>query len=922
MPSPGLTQKAQESLGLPPGFRTYSPYPFAGMNLQASPVGMADQEFLWVENLIRLGDGNFRAAWDVGAAAYTAPTGKTIVNFTFYTIGSTFYVAVFLSDGSAVQIDTTTLAQTTIGTSGFYTGSGQLPFGRQWGTQYLLISNRNTPNDYWAWDGALLYGAGTAAPNGVNLLSGGFDYSSTPTVTPYGGQGTGMVVVPSVSGGQVVELKITNPGTGYEVNDVVQLAFSGGGSDTSAILEANLDAGGVGGVTITAPGSGYTAATVAFSGGGGSGAAGNVVISNGVTSVSLSSGGSGYVSPTVSFSGGGGTGAAATAVVTSGVITAINVTDAGSGYTSAPTVSITDLGPGTGAAATAAVDNGVVQGVEITNPGSGYTSAPTVTITGDGTGATAIALLAPAGVQSVTVTNGGTGFTSVPLLNFVGGGGAGATGLVKLTPTSIAKINLTASGSGYAQAPTVSIKGGGGSGASFQVVMSGDKVAAVNVLNGGSGYTGSATVQFITGPGGNTTAAGGVVVYTPTSIGSVIVSNSGQDYTSAPAVEVQPGANNSAYATVSLMPFGVSGSAMETYLSRVWIVNPATDPFSTVPPGGNYSVSAPGSIFDFATSDGGVAGLNTDSFLQRRYVGVRQSSGYLYFFGDGSISVVSNVSTSGTPTTTTFNYQNVDPQAGLDWRDSLQDFGRSTIIGNATGIYGLYGGAATKISGKLDALFVNAVFPPVEGAVTPTSGIATLFNIKHYLCLLSVIDPDTSAQRNVMLTWNEKDWVVTSQTVNLVQIATQKRASSYTTWGTDGTGLYPLFQRPSSSLVKRLDTKFYGTDKVFIQKQALGTWIQATDLSSAQSGISGTLSMVVSGLSAQDAFNPSDASLVTSKILNQPVIFSPSPFWSLWGTSLNGQSFVSLGMRLTTQSPDFKLGNWVVGYMDSHAFYA
>lgn len=68
-----------------------------------------------------------------------------------------------------------------------------------------------------------------------------------------------------------------------------------------------------------------------------------------------------------------------------GVVSAINVTAGGSGYTSAPTVSFTG-GGGTGAAATAVIDpqTGKVISVIVTNNGSGYTSAPTVSFTGGG----------------------------------------------------------------------------------------------------------------------------------------------------------------------------------------------------------------------------------------------------------------------------------------------------------------------------------------------------------------------------------------------------------------------------------------------------------------------------------------------------------------------------------------------------------
>lgn len=72
-------------------------------------------------------------------------------------------------------------------------------------------------------------------------------------------------------------------------------------------------------------------------------------------------------------------------------LTAVTVTNGGSGFTTAPTVGFTG-GAGTGAAATAIVEDGVVVGIVVTAAGSGYTTAPTVTFTGGGgTGAAATA---------------------------------------------------------------------------------------------------------------------------------------------------------------------------------------------------------------------------------------------------------------------------------------------------------------------------------------------------------------------------------------------------------------------------------------------------------------------------------------------------------------------------------------------------
>ena len=73
-------------------------------------------------------------------------------------------------------------------------------------------------------------------------------------------------------------------------------------------------------------------------------------------------------------------GAAATVSVSDGGITAIAVTDGGSGYTSAPTIFLLDSGGGTGAAASATVSDGAVTAVSVTAGGSGYTASSTQVI--------------------------------------------------------------------------------------------------------------------------------------------------------------------------------------------------------------------------------------------------------------------------------------------------------------------------------------------------------------------------------------------------------------------------------------------------------------------------------------------------------------------------------------------------------------
>jgi prepilin-type N-terminal cleavage/methylation domain-containing protein len=77
--------------------------------------------------------------------------------------------------------------------------------------------------------------------------------------------------------------------------------------------------------------------------------------SPGLAGIAIINGGTNYSSPpSVTISGGGGSGATAEAVVSGGSVTAINITNSGSGYTSSPNVNIAPpSGGGTQATASA-----------------------------------------------------------------------------------------------------------------------------------------------------------------------------------------------------------------------------------------------------------------------------------------------------------------------------------------------------------------------------------------------------------------------------------------------------------------------------------------------------------------------------------------------------------------------------------------
>jgi hypothetical protein len=103
-------------------------------------------------------------------------------------------------------------------------------------------------------------------------------------------------------------------------------------------------------------------------------------------------------------------------------VTEITLTNGGSGYTSAPTVTIdSPVGPGVAipAQASATVENGVVTGITLLGGGSQYTEAPTITVGAPNVGvntATAVAVIQPIYYGIAEATLPSSGITTISLV--------------------------------------------------------------------------------------------------------------------------------------------------------------------------------------------------------------------------------------------------------------------------------------------------------------------------------------------------------------------------------------------------------------------------------------------------------------------------------------------------------------------------
>jgi hypothetical protein len=364
------------------------------------------------------------------------------------------------------------------------------------------------------------------------------------------------------------------------------------------------------------------------------------------------------------------------------------------------------------------------------------------------------------------------------------------------------------------------------------------------------------------------------------------------------------------------VPTGTSGTTVETYAGRVWVAN-----------GPLIQFSAPGSVTDFATSDGGGNFSSSDSFLRDRFVQLLQSNGFLYLIGDSSINYISGVQTSGTPPpTTTFTNQNADPEVGSPWPGTVGVFSRNIVLANAFGAHISYGAAVTKISEDLDGVYSTM---PNFGGLIPSAAKAIVYGKKVWVLLLPIIDPITNQQVNKLFLWNTKLWFSTNQGVALSFIAAQEIDSVLTAYGTDGTNVYPLFQQPSANFTKTIQSRLWDTP-IGLQnlKETGRLWgmaqyygFDSPDLTVSIDNESGSVeNTVLVGPSVMMWTNDLGQTMTWTNNLGQPMTwFAVGGAIQVFAPQAISQTGVLLGFTVSTQADDMALINLtmqpeIVGY--------
>lgn len=410
--------------------------------------------------------------------------------------------------------------------------------------------------------------SGTGAIQTFNITNRGSNFatllnSESTSVSGGNGNDDATFRVTSLVGG-INNIDVIQRGSGYANNAIVTV--SGGGVIVGSEADVTSNIGfNLGSVTITNGGSYANPPTVTFPGGtvlAGGGATTSVqavLAPRGVQSLTINNSGNEYSNPTIQFSAPQvGTNAATATATTNGLqVAAIEVTAAGTGYTSFPTVTVAPAPLG-GTNATAFVDEltrSSLSSIRIVDAGADYTVAPRVEVDEFGVGvfssAGLTATLVDGRVDAVAIDNAGS-YDSNDLLGEVSldvlsGAGFAAGNIVVDDRFILTGIQVTESGLGYTSAPLVIIEPttpiagdpefSQGTDATATAVVTDGKVTSITLDNAGSGYSALPNVTIKTFVDAAT--LGGTVSDQGGAIREITVLDGGFGFTAVPIIDIQ-----------------------------------------------------------------------------------------------------------------------------------------------------------------------------------------------------------------------------------------------------------------------------------------------------------------------------------------------------------------------------------------------
>jgi len=453
----------------------------------------------------------------------------------------------------------------------------------------------------------------------ISIQSAGYGFSDTETP---------VITIANTTEGNVrhvnskilTALSASANGRAYTNGDYIEVSGTGVVVNAIATLTTN-SIGGISDVVITNSGKGYSPNEIAI--------------------IQIVDGGLGYSNGSVAFSGGGGTGATATALTdSSGNVQSITFTNRGTGYTSTPTVTPSGSPTLAGTFTPYIQANGI--SVRIANSIGGYSNGAKIiscAVTNQGeaglySNSDVIVFVSPSSTHGNAVANAiTTANGTLSSINVNSGNNFGFN--IGNTNTSVYITNSTSGYVRYFNSNVVSNITIANSAPKYKVASitmtanganyDSTKVLRVDIIDGGAGYDSTANSTLIfsggSGSGANATFANdstGKII-------SVTMTANGTGYTSAPTVTPNSQANGiganlvsvlanvvsissttNGYGAVAYFNNTASGNVASVYIANAgfeYTGTPTATINDTVGTGATFTVTTDGGANNFATND-------------------------------------------------------------------------------------------------------------------------------------------------------------------------------------------------------------------------------------------------------------------------------------------------------------------------------
>ena len=412
---------------------------------------------------------------------------------------------------------------------------------------------------------------------------------------------------------------------------------------------------------------------------------------------------------------------------------------------------------------------------------------------------------------AVGMLNVGTGYTAPPAVivsapNQAGGIQAAAEAV--LVGNVVSEVIWTQPGTGYTAPPTITITGGGGNNAQAVASLLSFKTGQIyyQLLNGGTGFTsGNVTV---TGGGGDGTAVGTFIVANG-SIINIIPTSLGNNYSNQAnlVVTINGGGTN---AQVSAFVESNAVTDVQTYAGRLWVSQ-----------GRQLIYSAATNFNDFVGLSAGSFYV-TDTTLHGNILAMVVANNFLYFYGDDSINVISDVLVNSTGTTNLTN-TNVGASIGTPFTGSIFPYYRYIMFQNAYGVYGLIGSTTVKLSDALDGIYqyIDFTQPVTSGQVIINNILCACFN---FYCNTGTA---FGGNRWIQAVFFDKKWFFTSQgTLNYVCYTPV--GNTIGMFGAAGASLYRMYTDTGNAISSITQTALWPLGDPIRDKQASKLAVEAT----------------------------------------------------------------------------------------------